>query len=557
MNIFWSQDPLAQIVILVNAAFFAGWLIYLLLQWVRLSKEAGWFRELADVSFLLQRSRGVEGVSPSLETRDQVYAEYLEYTEVPNDSTAARHVKLLHDAGWSDTRLDVSELVRFTSTQLLSASGALRSVLGVFIVVGLFGTLAGLSQALGPLSELNLTAGVPAGLDQELTSLLDKLKSAFAPSVVGVLLTVVGVLIFATYNGLVAAPLRNLVDHLTISTWLPKLYPTTSQRVLATLEEAERQSHENLQAAQQVAQFASRLESDLADFGPEVERANGTLKAFDTALEKATSAASAISAATSELTSFKTDLRTAYKATGEHTAQVGSAINRMSEQVERLSEGVRVLRVFEETYVEGLQRDVSALLTSAREAIDSLGERNEEVVHAVGTPLVQRLEEIDEHLNGELSELGSKLDTRLGNVNDSLNEHLRKVDATLYERLSAVREGIGGIEDPVNHSAARIEGIADAFDKSVGRLLGELKREFDRQNQQNAQSQQNIAEMRSALGAVADELRRASARQDRLVEDIAALAHRAERVGPLTRFLRKATRQGANGRRTGGGDSHV
>lgn len=536
MDIFWSTDWLARATILGNALIFAGWLLFLAREWRRLASERASLLKMEDVSYLVANSRGRDGVSPDLGTRDRVFESFLKRAGVAPRSVAAVHVRSIHEAGWSDSRLDVSELVRHTSGQLLRASGPLRSILGVFIVVGLFGTLAGLSKALGPLSALDLTAGVPTGLEDELSDLLEKLKSAFAPSVVGVLLTAVGVVVLAIYNAAAAAPLRHLVDRLSIRTWLPQLYPTTSQRVLATLGEAERLSRENLQAAKKVAEFAEGLEGDLADFAPKVAEAGASLTSLDEALGKAVAAASILGDASKELATFQSDLKHAYDSAAEQTKRVGDATAELGRSAASLAEGVGVLRVFEEAYVDKLTQDTSALLLSTSEALDSLTGVNEGIVRAVGEPIVR-----------QLAEIGDNVAEGLGGVTTSFGDGMGKVDATLHERLSAIREGIAGVEDPVRGSADRIEGIAATFDKSVGRLLGELKREFDQQNEQNAESQRDIAEMGRALAEVARALQESSSRQDRLVDEVAALARKAARPGVVSRAV-LALKRRRNGR---------
>ena len=512
MNPFWSSDPLAAVTILVAFALFVLWLGGLTAEWLRLRGEAQHFRKLTNVQFLLANGR--DSGSPSgLDYRDHLYDSFLKSQGVPPNSVAAGHIRMLHDAGWSDSRLDVAELNRHTLSSLFRWNSTLRSVLGLFIVIGLFGTLAGLSKALVPLSALDLASGVPADLSGDLRELLDKLKSAFAPSVTGVALTVLGVGAYTVFLGAVCAPLRAYVDERTASLWVPKLYPTTSQRILGTLEEANRQARENMDAAHKVAEFAEGIQGELDLFLPNVAKARSMLTDYESSLERSVvaadsmaDAAEAMADATSDLGAFQAELQKSYTASAAHTEVIRHVVAGLDETAERLSDGIKVLRVFEDAYVVGLQEKTGTLLTSAQVAIEALSDQSAEIVRAVGQPVVDRL----------------------GNI-----------DTTLSETMDAVQGELRSIELPLSQSVEQIQAIADSFDKTIAKVLGDIKLEFDRQNKQTAEAHEGILGMRKAMDEIANALSRSASRQDRLVEEVAAIARRGERPSVWSRIRRR------------------
>src|SRR5439155_1036541 len=82
--------------------------------------------------------------------------------------------------------LDLEELQKRTEGTLHDADSARRYWLGVFVILGLLGTLFGLAEALSELA--GQVGGVRTARSFE--PLLSGLKSAFAPSIWGVTLTV-------------------------------------------------------------------------------------------------------------------------------------------------------------------------------------------------------------------------------------------------------------------------------------------------------------------------------------------------------------------------------
>lgn len=70
-------------------------------------------------------------------------------------SVIARHLRAIFDAGINESRLEVTPLVKNTGSYLLRSSNLFRSVLSLFIIIGLLGTLGGLASTLGQLSQIS------------------------------------------------------------------------------------------------------------------------------------------------------------------------------------------------------------------------------------------------------------------------------------------------------------------------------------------------------------------------------------------------------------------
>ena len=67
-------------------------------------------------------------------------------------SSVTKHLKAIFLAGWNESRLEVGELINHTTSNLFRWNNLFRSVLAVFIVIGLLGTLFGLADSLVELS---------------------------------------------------------------------------------------------------------------------------------------------------------------------------------------------------------------------------------------------------------------------------------------------------------------------------------------------------------------------------------------------------------------------
>ena len=564
----WSTDPAAQAVIIVLFVLFIGWSAGLLIQVLRLMGERRTLRRFIPVTDLEARTREASDGPATLEARDEAFSQYVEEMGINERRNITRHVKSIFDAGWSDTRLEIGELNRHTVEQLFRNNTLLKAVVGIFIVIGLLGTLLGLSKALVPLSQIDFSAAATADVSGELQELLEKLKSAFAPSIWGVFLTVVGVLTFGAYLNYVCIPLKTQLERLTLDRWVPHLYPTTPQRMLKTLEEADRQAHENLQAAKKVAEFAESMDDEIQDFSPRVMEANQLLEGFNTSIERADTATMKLTSFLDEFgdslhqfSGFQSVLEGLIGEMSEHTGRVHTVFEQVAVQNHKLSEQLEVIG----TYAEGQAQDreetlaaVRSTSVAAEEALESLAARNEEVYRILGEPITERLQDISEELSVRLQAVEHELGDGLYNLQNPLqstveevqsiaqayesaterllNEvhqklltdlsapvtnQLSRIDETLHDDLSKIDSSFRRLESPVSDSVDRVEGIAESFDKNMTRLLRELQQEFASKNEKRENQQEYMMNVAEGLHALSQQQRSAVHAMENLSTEIA------------------------------------
>src|SRR5205814_1965510 len=144
------------------------------------------------------------------------------------DDPVVAHVETIFTAGITEGRLDIAELLRHTEARLLAGDPARRYLLGVFIIIGLLGTLFGLADSMAALSGSVSDLGPRHGLLQ----VLKGLRSAFAPSIWGIFWSVISTLVFSVYHRSAVAPTIKLLREATLTQWVLHLYPTAGQRLI-------------------------------------------------------------------------------------------------------------------------------------------------------------------------------------------------------------------------------------------------------------------------------------------------------------------------------------
>ena len=159
---------------------------------------------------------------------------FFEERNIQPDGPIADHISAIYKAGLQESRLEVQQLLQYTSNRLLADNMWLKNIMSIFIVIGLLGTLIGLSislvqlmPALGGLSSMQ-SANL---LNQSMIDVMNSLKGAFAPSIWGIFLTILSVIIFSYYLKDNCLPVKILLDQTTLTNWIPLLYPTASQKL--------------------------------------------------------------------------------------------------------------------------------------------------------------------------------------------------------------------------------------------------------------------------------------------------------------------------------------
>lgn len=439
-------------------------------------------------------------------------------------SPITKHLKAIFSAGWNESRLEVSELINHTTSNLFKWNNLFRSVLAVFIVIGLLGTLFGLTDSLTELSTgLNEGATNDTATDNSdrmievLSNLFNTIKGAFAPSILGILFTILGVIIFGIFLRIACHPIKSILEQVTLTIWVPQLYPTTSQKLIQTLQESEAQMRSGYQTAGQVGKLVENVQGNISEFNENLKHANAITKPLSDSASQINAAALQINSAAdvlskdftenigqfsqeftenvTRLTGFQDEIRSLHKEFQNAANQkLDAQDQKLDEQTQHLINVLNTLKGYEDAYIksrEQIDKTLQKFINEATEANTSIHERNREWFEELNTDLSrhnrewfekintdnhERSSELQGQLNNELTKLQQTLEEKLTTISDTLTDNLTNVQSSLDERLETLTDRLENFD---KHTKEAVEQCRQSFDKQL-KILNDHLRDFDK-----------------------------------------------------------------------------
>ena len=284
--------------------------------------------------------------------------------------------------------------------------------------------------------------------------LFTRLKSAFAPSIWGVLSTIIGMAIFTGYQAKFCAKLDNKLTILTLDVWVANL----NQSSIIKSETSMKNLEATIKNADAINDGASLLLDNLT-------LSNSTLQEFSKTSELLNNASERFALGSDKILSFQEGLQTLYgqmkenndrmsnyistsvNATSEfqnnsfnnlaeQTKQMGITFQQQNEQIRTLFEN---LKMYEENYLERQSqyiKNLTELTEASKIALDSIKRSKDDVVAAVGDPLrnelMMKLAEINSNLGkvgNPLSETAEIMQNMLENVIRNFEEKTNQITA--------------------------------------------------------------------------------------------------------------------------------
>ncbi|MBI1923909.1 MotA/TolQ/ExbB proton channel family protein [Candidatus Poribacteria bacterium] len=454
-------------------------------------------------------------MNSTLQNATEIFRRFCHEKSIGEKSTISRHLKSIFQAGWSESRLEVSELLNHTTHELFKGNNLLRSVLAVFIVIGLLGTLVGLADSLAQLSPvlgMNNPQQTNEGINRALRALLTQMKSAFAPSILGVLFTVLGVIFYSLYIRFACSPVKSTLERLTLTVWVPQLYPTTSQKIIETLQSE--QLRKVVETASQVNEIATSVQSEISDFNQNLGQANPVIGLLTSSVSQINRAAEVINEAfaqrlskfsdefsgnVSRLTSFQDDIRTLYQQMIDESETFQSVTREtIDAQNKRLTNILKAIKSYEDAYIAErgqIDAKLQQFLDEAIEATTSVNAKNRELVEQ---------------------------------IRDQLTTKLGEIENTLRVQLSGITQEFNRFDVPIARAAEKIEGSQENFAKFMERTVGDLQREFQKQNDNNKQQLDSITQLNQRIETLLIQLDQSSKTQGDEVHTL------GQNVGSLT-----------------------
>lgn len=414
---------------------------------------------LADVSFL-------EDVLKNNKTLD--INKSFENFEIASQKTSATeelfdYLRTIYDAGYKSSRLDIDLLIKNTIDKIFAGTDFIKTAISVFLVIGIFGTLMGLAISIGSFSGSSFSITPQAtnmAAAAELSNLFSNLKGAFAPSMWGVLCTIITVL---GYTSIIQEGCINrLTDKLTVTTiknWLPKLYPTDFQK-----------SKISLQELNTTIQNADGINNSVTDLQANLKHANETLKSINKVADNLTKTADTFKEATTKVTNFQGQLGQVYqqilsngeklqgyvenavnvvnefqsKSTQNFVRQADAISKNFAEQNAQLHSIIKELQTHNENYVSSQEELRKNLETSAQSSADAalnlknategLVSRGDNTVKAVAEPIKTELASMSGNVNGNLAKISTEL-TRISNPLQSSAVSIQKMFENVVKEI--------------------------------------------------------------------------------------------------------------------------
>lgn len=381
-------------------AFFFYWFIELIRYWRWLRTERKQIENKQNVQSLVtarqERDRGRKDNDQETNP-ENTFSKFCTEGSLDRESPIAKHLNAIFLAGWDESRLEVGELIDHTTSELFKRNSLFRSVLAVFIVIGLFGTLFGLADSLTGLFPA-LKASVASEtstenserMTQALGILLEGMKGALAPSICGIFFTILGVIFYGAYLQFACHPIKAVLERLTLTVWVPQLYPTTSQKLVQTLQQSESQMRQGFETAAQFSEAVGTVQSNINEFNEGLTQARAITQPLSDSVTQINRAASAISTAAdalnidftenldtfskkfassvTHLTGFQDEIRNLHQqfqdAANEKLSQFQEATNqKLNQQIEMLNRQhqnltttVEALKNSERLYVDSCQQ---------------------------------------------------------------------------------------------------------------------------------------------------------------------------------------------------------
>ena len=527
LEYLFPETLIAFGIIWVLIGFFSIWFIGLVIYWRWLRTERRRIENNQNIQLLVnarqERDRGREDNDQKADP-ENTFSEFCEESSLNRRSPITKHLKAIFVAGWDETRLEGSELINHTTSELFKWNNLFRSMLAVFIVIGLLGTLFGLADSLTRLSpalresvasestiENNEKRAVnqpstenSQKMTQALGELLDKMKGALAPSIWGIIFTIIGVIVYGIYLQLACHPVKSILEGSTLTVWIPQLYPTTSQRLIQTLQQSESQMRQGFETAAQFSESVKKVHGNIDEFNESLTQASAITQPLSDSVTQINKAASDISAAADVLnTSFTESLD---KFSKEFTSSVNNlagfqeeirklhqqfqdtANEKLDQQTQRLAEQnqnlaitLDVLKNYESLYVDSCQQidnTLKSFLNQINEANTNIEATNRKFLEGINTTNREWIKEIQAQLKTDLA---------------IIQPTLKEVQGTLDKRLTELKNQLQFFQVPIERAANQIEGTIASFTRIMEGVVGDIKSEYKKQSESIEKQNKNYA----------------------------------------------------------------
>ena len=545
MDYLFPANPIAISIITFLIGFFSVWLFGLIWYWRWLRAEQKHIENNENIQPLVttrdEQDHGHENSDQKADP-ENVFSNFCQESSLNSRSPLTKHLKAIFLAGWNETRLEVGELINHTTADLFKWNNLFRSMLAVFIVIGLFGTLFGLADSITELTpalkeraaneistensdlEGDTANKIPTDNNKKMTQalgdLLEKMKGALAPSIGGIFFTILGVILYGIFLQSACHPVKSSLERLTLTVWVPQLYPTTPQKPNQTIQKIESQMQKGLETAAQFSESVQKVHGNIDEFNESLAQVREITQPLSNSVTQINKAASDISTAAdtlntsftenldqfskeftssvTHLTGFQDEIRNLHEQFQDAANQkLDQQIETLNKQDQNLTTIVEVLKNCEKLYVEACQQIDNTLqkfLNKTAEVNANIEINNRKFLEEINDTNREWITEIQVQLKTELAVIQPTLEKKLGALTSQLTSDLNGVQGTLDEGLSKLTDQLKFFQLPIEKTADQIEGTIESFTRIMEGIVNDLQSEFQKQNETIKQQNESYEE---------------------------------------------------------------
>ena len=583
----FPENPIASGIVIFLICVFCLWIVGLIVYGIWLFGKKKHIEKKQNIQPLVtarqERNIGREGSDPKTGA-EKVFREFCDEQSLGEGSPVTKHLKAIFLAGWDESRLEVSELINHTTSNLFKWNNLFRSVLAVFIVIGLLGTLFGLTDSLTDLSPAlkestadETTTENSERMTQALSVLMDDIKGAFAPSIWGIIFTIAGVILYGIYLQIACHPVKSILERLTLTVWVPQLYPTTSQKLTQTLQQSESQIQKGFETAAQFNESVKKVHGNIDEFNESLTQASAITQPLSDSVTQINKAASDISTAANvlntgftesldkfskefsssvtHLTGFQNEIRNLHEQFQEAANQkLDRQTQKLDDQTQNLVKVLNALKGYEDAYIasrEQIDETLQKFINGATEANTSIHERNREwfekinadnkqqfsdmqgqlktelgnvqqtlknQLDALTTGLAQNLENVQQDLNSGLTTLNDRLE----NFDTPLKETVDQIKSIFDERLKTLNERLENFDVPLKEAAKQMRGTFADLVKHMQTIVGDLQKEIKEQNESYEEQLTGVKNLNESVVNLLNQLDESSNSQSTAVNTLSS-----------------------------------
>ena len=412
-------------------------------------------------------------------------------------------------------------------------------------------------------------------MTKALSDLFNDIEGAFAPSILGIIFTVFGVMFYGFYLQNACHPVKSTLEKSTLTVWVPQLYPTTSQKLIQTLHESEAQMRRGYQTAAQVGELVGTVQSNISEFNENLTQANAITQPLSDSATQINKAASDISTAAdvlntgftesldkfskefassvTHLTGFQDEIRNLHQAFQKDANQkLDDQTRKLSDQTQNLVKVLDTLKSYEDAYMESreqIDKTLKQFIKAATEENTSIHERNREWFENINAANHQRfsemhsqlktdLTEVQQTLGNELKTLTNRLVTNLENVQKVLNEELKdlnnrledfdtplretveQIKGTFEEQLKTLNKRLENFDAPIQNAADQIRGTFQSLVTQMRTIIGDLQKETKEQNKKYEEQLAGVKSLNESVENLLKQLDESSQHHKSAVDDL-------------------------------------